>query len=828
MTTLTSKYALTPATEELLYIAGKLVKDYNHVQVMPAHILTASLNKTFDLRALLQQHNVDVYYLEDWAEIRMEHYPKGVIQDKEPGWDLAVHTLMVEAANNAHLFHSESITPQAIFYALCLPGVAFSYDQLKTFPIEAKQFLSYAATVSPAGKNGNGIAARSVQKGTPSDGVLGQYTIALTDYLQQKNEKPYVGRTAEVRKLVEIISRKRKSSVVIVGESGVGKTAMMDCLGYAVLQNETPDFMKDWPILKLQTHAVIAGASYKGEIEDRLQKIFKALEAYPRSIFMIDDIHIFLDAQQKNTGLAGILKVVLEQESTTVIATTSNENYRKLIESDAGLYRNFEKLVISEPTIDIAENMLQNVCEKYEHYHEVQVQPEVIPAIVKMANRYLYTRRLPDSGIDLLDRSMAVFKIMQRTAASKVAALHQQFTNQPPTTIDELDNFYQSIQHSLTVTLLARLDESESYFALSDIESKNTFIDQLFKKLETICEQGFEKLEVEDVTAVLISLTGISIGKMQSDEKDKLMNMQAILEERVIGQQVAVNAVTDAILESRSGLNKEGQPIASFFFLGPTGTGKTELAKALAQFLFQDENTIIRFDMSEFKEEHSAALLYGAPPGYVGYEEGGLLVNKIRQQPYSIVLFDEIEKAHPSVFDIFLQILDEGKLTDKLGNMGNFTNAVILFTSNIGAEYIIQSFVSGNVPPQTELLEKMTGYFRPEFLARITEIVPFAPIPEENVVKIFDIHLKPLVRQLAQQHIQFSIDDDAKAWLAMQGYSPKYGVRPLKNIIRSGIRKPLSKLIVAQQLGANQRVNGRLEQTDNASKLVWDIQDSVK
>ena len=313
--------------------------------------------------------------------------------------------------------------------------------------------------------------------------------------------------------------------------------------------------------------------------------------------------------------------------------------------------------------------------------------------------------------------------------------------------------------------------------------------------------------------------TGIPIGKVQTKEKERLINMEVQLAERVIGQDHALKTVSDAILESRSGLNKSGQPIASFFFLGPTGTGKTELAKSLAEFLFQDENSIIRFDMSEFKEEHSAALLYGAPPGYVGYEEGGMLVNKIRQQPYAIVLFDEIEKAHPSVFDIFLQVLDEGKMHDRLGKEGDFSNAVILFTSNIGAEQIIESFGKGEIPKSDDLLEKMANFFRPEFLARITEIIPFAPISDKNVVKIFNIHSAHLYKLLEQQGITLTITDKAKDVIAMMGFTPKYGARPLKGIIRTKLRKPLSRMIINGEIGKGSKVH---VDVNELQELVWE------
>jgi ATP-dependent Clp protease ATP-binding subunit ClpA len=317
------------------------------------------------------------------------------------------------------------------------------------------------------------------------------------------------------------------------------------------------------------------------------------------------------------------------------------------------------------------------------------------------------------------------------------------------------------------------------------------------------------------------NITGIPIGKIQTNEQQRLVNMENHLRQRVIGQDHALKTVSDAILESRSGLNKAGQPIASFFFLGPTGTGKTELAKSLAEFLFQDENSIIRFDMSEFKEEHSAALLYGAPPGYVGYEEGGMLVNKIRQQPYAIVLFDEIEKAHPSVFDIFLQILDEGKMHDRLGKEGDFSNAVILFTSNIGAEHIIESFNGGAIPKSEDLMDIMSRYFRPEFLARVTEIVPFAPVSIENVVRIFNIHLKPLVKQLEQQGITLHVSKEAADHLAHLGFTPKYGVRPLKGVIRTSLRKPLSRMIINNEIKNGSVVNAVLNEKN---QLTWNIQ----
>jgi ATP-dependent Clp protease ATP-binding subunit ClpB len=390
-------------------------------------------------------------------------------------------------------------------------------------------------------------------------------------------------------------------------------------------------------------------------------------------------------------------------------------------------------------------------------------------------------------------------------------------------TEEQLRWLYHEVQTGLSPTLLARHNEEREFSKILDpVEMKN-YLDTLLNNLESVAALEKGEIDNTDLSAVVANVTGIPIGKIQTKEQQRLVHMEDHLRNRVIGQDHALKTVSEAILESRSGLNKAGQPIASFFFLGPTGTGKTELAKSLAEFLFQDENSIIRFDMSEFKEEHSAALLYGAPPGYVGYEEGGMLVNKIRQQPYAIVLFDEIEKAHPSVFDIFLQILDEGKMHDRLGKEGDFSNAVILFTSNIGAEHIINSFAEGNIPRSDEMMEIMARYFRPEFLARVTEIIPFAPVSIENVVRIFNIHLKPLVKQLEAQGITLTVLPEAADHLAHLGFTPKYGVRPLKGAIRTALRKPLSRMIINDEIRKGDTVTVGVKDNAGNPELDWKI-----
>jgi ATP-dependent Clp protease ATP-binding subunit ClpB len=385
--------------------------------------------------------------------------------------------------------------------------------------------------------------------------------------------------------------------------------------------------------------------------------------------------------------------------------------------------------------------------------------------------------------------------------------------------VQELLWFYQYLKHRVSHILFAQIDDETDVTKIESSKELISHLKKLMDKLEKFAKEKRNKIEKTDVAAVISFKTGIPIGKVQTQERERLMNTEEHLKQRVVGQDHAIHSISEAILESRSGLTKPGQPIGSFFFLGPTGTGKTELAKTLAEFLFQDESAMIRFDMSEFKEEHSAALLYGAPPGYVGYEEGGLLVNKIRQQPYAVVLFDEIEKAHPSVFDIFLQILDEGKLSDRLGKEGDFSNALVLFTSNIGSEFIVDSFGKGNIPKSNEMLDIMSRYFRPEFLGRLTEIVPFAPITEDIVLRIFEIHLKGLNKLLDTQGIKIEITDQAKQKLATSGFTPKYGARPVVGVIRNQLRRPLSRMIIAGKISKGAVVKLK---TDKKGELVWE------
>jgi len=626
--------------------------------------------------------------------------------------------------------------------------------------------------------------------------------------------------------MAEVLGRKSKPNLIIIGEPGVGKTALINGFAQEIVEERIPRSLFETRIFELDFGALLAGASYKGEIEDRLKSIIQEIKQFGRAILFIDDIHMILDKQLGAFGAANLLKPELDRGMLTIIGTTSIDNHTKFIETDEAFGRKFEIIKLEEPNSELSLRMLDGILPSYEEHHKITVSKEVQCEAVRLSKRYLKERSLPDAAIDLVDRAMSVVRLMLDTADLEIEELKKQLDSfsencdhlKETELLNELQWFYTQVMEKISPVLLIKLD---AHTDVDKIETSSEIIQvlaDLLTKLKECAAVQSESLSHSDLAAVVSHKTGVPIGKVQSQEKERLLNIETHLKKRVVGQDHAIKSIAEAIRESRSGLSKPGQPIGSFFFLGPTGTGKTELAKTLAEFLFNDETSLIRFDMSEFKEEHSAALLYGAPPGYVGYEEGGLLVNKIRQKPYAIVLFDEIEKAHSSVFDIFLQILDEGKLHDRLGKEGDFSNAVILFTSNIGSSSIIEAFAKEEIPQSNELAEIMEQHFRPEFLGRLTEIVPFAPISEENVVKIFDIHLKNLFKSLAILGIQLHIEQEAKEELAKSGFSPKYGARPLLGLIRNKLRKPLSKMILSGEIGKGSTLTLKIDQN---KEIVW-------
>ncbi len=732
---------------EVFQIAEAYAKENMNAAIEPAHILKALLHKDVGLVSFIEKAlNADYYYILDWADMRIKMSRKSSESSHAKSFSALSKAVLNEADSIRVSLKKETIDPISLLIAVVTPGVGFTFEQLKTLPLQKDEII--AACGNPQ----NNIETSPIErraKGLGSKNLDAYCT--LKDLQQAEGKLPeIIGFEDKLGEIYGILGRKTKSNILITGESGVGKTALINAFVQAIANGKVPSYLNDAQVYELDTIALSIGVSYRSEIEGRMKKVLDELSDRNNAILVIESFDRLMDKQSPLNGTVNLLKSSLSQ-GLLCICTSSIEGFTKNIETDKEITGKFERIIIEEPSVGTTHKILQSVVKTFEAFHNLKISEDFTLNAIKLAKRYFSEKHLPDSAIDLIDRTMSLLKIKND--------LHP--------------------------------------------------------------DAKAEIVSTEHLMEVVSQKTGIPLGNVQAAERDRLINAEEILKKRVVGQDHAIKAVLDAIYESRSGLNKKGQPIGSFFFLGPTGTGKTELAKSLAEFLFQDDTAILRFDMSEYKEEHSVALLYGAPPGYVGYEEGGLLVNQIRQKPYSIVLFDEIEKAHRSVFDLFLQILDEGKLHDRLGRVGDFSNALIIFTSNIGSQYIFEQFKKNLVPTHNDLLEVMQGYFRPEFLARLTEIVPFAPINEKIVTMIFNIHLKNLLKTLNEQNIMLTVDDRAVHKIAMSGFNAQYGARPILGILRKDIRRPLSKMIIAGELKGGDSVTLTID--DEKGELKWDI-----
>ncbi len=737
---------------DLLHVAQSFANDNKSPKIEPAHLFRALLHKSAGLVSFIEDTlDEDYYYMLDWADMRMKQCDKSPYGMKGIELSQDSKNVVKEAKEIAEKHGQNEISLVTLLASLVTPGIGFSYEQLKTLPLQAEKVMATqtgGVVKTASAPTGGGVATA----GTPG---TNDYCISM---LAEVPEAPVIGFDKEILSIVEILARKDRANLLIVGETGVGKTSLIDSIVQRVRDKKVPSSLENMQPYELDLITLSQGVSYKGEIEDRFKKVTEDLLAQTQPVLVIENFHRVEDKQSVLNDILPNLKRLLSKNMLQVVCTATIDGYTKDIEKDKEFTAFFEKISVEEPNEEQAIEIIKSKQQSYEDFHHLPIDDDVPAEIVRLAKRYMPDRRLPSSALDLLDRAMSSVKI-----ANEMADLAEE-------------------------------------------------------KKEDAKKEKLEKDAVRDVVA---KMTGIPMGNIQSEEREKLGNAEEILHKRVVGQNHAIKSILDAIFESRSGLNKKGQPMGSFFFLGPTGTGKTELAKSLANFLFDDETAMLRFDMSEYKEEHSVALLYGAPPGYVGYEEGGLLVNQIRQHPYSVVLFDEIEKAHKSVFDLFLQILDEGKLHDRLGRVGDFSNSLIIFTSNIGSDYIFKSFGEGVVPTHDKLLEVMQGNFRPEFLARLTEIVPFSPITEEMIDRIFDIHIKNLLKTLNEQNIKLVIDESARKYVTKVGFNAHYGARPILGIIRKEIRRPLSKLIIAGTVAPGDTVTMKYD--EEQKQIIWDI-----
>lgn len=852
------KWAVT--AQEALQAALGIAGDVEASEVAPTHLLKALLDSNErNLRSILEKIGADPDAIASQVDQAISKAPK--VSGAQIGIGNDLLKVINEAEKLATKLGDSYVTSEHLLTALANDNTDAGRI-LRDAGVTAKR-------VEEVYNELRGDERVTSQDAKPQFEALEQYGRNVTDLARQGKLDPVIGRVEEIRRTIQVLSRRTKNNPVLIGEPGVGKTAIVEGLAERIVSGDVPSTLRDKELVELDMSALVAGAKYRGEFEDRLKSVVKEVaKSNGQIILFIDELHTIVGAgaSEGSMDAGNILKPALARGELRAIGATTLDEYRKYIEKDAALARRFQTVLVSEPSVEDTISILRGLKEKYEQHHRVRITDSALVAAADLSNRYISDRFLPDKAIDLVDEAASRLRMELDSMPAEIDAVDRQLTQMQieeqalmkeedaasqerlenlraeiATTQEKLDGMKANWQNErgaidLVQDLKSQIEDAKvqmervtregdlaqaselRYSTIPELERK---YDEAEKALLAKQEDGGilkEEVTTDEIAEVVSSWTGVPVSKMMQGEMDKLKNLEDQLHLRVIGQDDAVSAVAAAVRRSRAGLADPNKPLGSFFFLGPTGVGKTELAKALAELLFDDERSLIRIDMSEYMEKFSVQRLIGAPPGYVGYDEGGQLTEAVRRHPYSVILLDEMEKAHPDVFNILLQVLDDGRLTDGQGRVVSFKNTIIIMTSNVGSQFIAGAGAEGfNEESRKQVMEALRSSFRPEFLNRIDDVVIFQPLGLEDIEHIVDIQLKDVRSRLANERMTLELSEAAKQSLALDGLDPVYGARPLKRLIQRRVVDQVANLIIAGELHEGDTV---LVDTDENGNLV--------
>lgn len=843
----------TIKAQEVIQQAVRLAESNGQQAVETGHLLKALFEKADSISSfILKKLDVNVASLNNVLEKIISSYPK--VSGGEPYLSNNANKALREAENLLKTFGDQYVSVEHILIGIFRCGDQVS-QLLKDNGITEKNLIAAIQEL----RKGSKVNSQSAEEMYNS---LERFAINLNAQARAGKLDPVIGRDEEIRRVLQILSRRTKNNPILIGEPGVGKTAIAEGIAHRIIKGDVPDNLTSKKIFSLDMGALVAGAKYKGEFEERLKSVVnEVVSANGEIILFIDEIHTLVGAGKSDGAMdaANILKPALARGELRSIGATTLDEYQKYFEKDKALERRFQTVTIDEPSVENAVSILRGLKERYENHHKVRILDEAIVAAVELSHRYISSRFLPDKAIDLMDEAAAKLRMEMNSVPEEIDELNRKIRqleiereaikrDGKTARTETIDKQLADLQAELTKFMATWNSEKE---IVAKIHSNNQEIETLkfeaekaerdgdygkvaeirYGKLKSLEEESQklaeelkekqingglidEEVSADDIADVVSRWTGIPVSKMLQAEKDKLLNLETELHKRVIGQDEAISAIADAVRRSRAGLQDEKRPIGSFIFLGTTGVGKTELAKALAEFLFDDENLMTRIDMSEYQERHSVSRLIGAPPGYVGYDEGGQLTEAVRRKPYSVVLLDEIEKAHPDVFNILLQVLDDGQLTDNKGRTASFKNTIIIMTSNIGSDIIQERFEHINEVNKLETIENaknevfnmLKKSVRPEFLNRIDETIMFTPLTQKDITAIVRMQFNRLAQRLETMDISIDITDNAVNELARLGYNPQFGARPVKRIIQKELLNELSKKLLSGEIVKDSKI----------------------